>query len=150
MSTWFWFWLVLAVGFAVGEIFTMSFFLLPFSIGAAVATILAIFNLPAAWQWGAFLGVTALLLPTLRHFAERVTHEPPMKVAGDRLLGRRGVVVETVSAHSGRGSVRVDREEWRADAPGFEPLESGVQIEVVGVEGTHLIVKPAVAEGDEA
>ncbi|MBI5230928.1 MAG: NfeD family protein [Coriobacteriales bacterium] len=143
MSTWFWFWLILAVGFAIGEIFTTSFFLLPFSIGAAVAGVFAIFGLPAAWQWAAFLATTGLLLPILRHFSDRVTHEPPMKVAGDRLIGRRGVVVDAVSAHSGRGTVRVDREEWRADAPGFEPLESGVQIEVVGVEGTHLIVKPA-------
>jgi len=52
------------------------------------------------------------------------------------------VVVERLDNHAGVGRVRVEREEWRADAPGFEPLEAGTAVTVVRIEGTHLIVEP--------
>ncbi len=60
METWFWVWLVAAVVLSVAEIFTAGFFMLPFGIGAAVAAALAYFGLSVAWQWAAFIGVSAL------------------------------------------------------------------------------------------
>lgn len=144
MNIWFWVWVALAVILSVAEIFTAGFFLLPFGIGAAIAALLE-FVWPGSigWQWAAFVILSSLLLVVLRRFAERVTHEPPQKVAGDRLIGRSGVVIARLEPHSVVGMVRVDREEWRADAPGDEPLDPGTRITVVAVEGTHLVVKPA-------
>jgi membrane protein implicated in regulation of membrane protease activity len=142
-NVWLWVWVALAVILSVAEIFTAGFFLLPFGIGAAVAAVLElVWPGSIAWQWVAFIGVSSLLLVGLRRFASHVTHEPPVKVAGDRLLGRQGVVIERLEEHGHGGRVRVDREEWRADAPGLEPLEVGVRVEVMAVEGTHLVVRP--------
>lgn len=143
-NIWFWVWLALAVILSIAEIFTSGFFLLPFGIGAAVAAALEWFW-PGSinWQWAAFIGVSSLVLVALRRYANMLTHEPPMKVAGDRLIGKCGVVIEPLEEHTSRGRVRVEREEWRADAPGFEPMAEGERIEVVAVEGTHLVVKPA-------
>lgn len=144
MNIWIWVWIALAVILSVAEIFTAGFFLLPFGIGAAVAAVLE-FVAPGSigWQWAAFVGLSSLLLVVLRRFADRVTHEPPQKVGGDRLLEKRGVVIDAFSPPECRGRVRVEREEWQADAPGCGALQPGTEVVVVAVEGTHLIVKLA-------
>ncbi len=145
---WLWVWVALAVILAVAEMFTAGFFLLPFGIGAAVAAALEFFW-PGSitWQWVAFVGLSSLLLVGVRRFANRVTHEPPMKVAGDRLLGKTGIVIERLESGAGTGTVRVEREEWRAEAPGYGTLEVGSEIEVVSVVGTRLVVKPSKTPG---
>jgi membrane protein implicated in regulation of membrane protease activity len=149
MHPWFWVWLILAVVCSVAEIFTGGFFLLPFGLGAACAALLDWLGVGIGWQWTAFIGVSALLLLVLRRFAESVTHEPPQRVAGDRLIGKHGVVTTELEAHSSNGLVTVERESWRADAPGNEPLAPGTRVRVVRVEGAHLIVEPAVGDDDE-
>lgn len=147
MNIWLWVWVALAVILSVAEIFTAGFFLLPFGIGAGIAALLE-FVWPGSigWQWAAFVGLSSLLLVVLRRFADRVTHEPPQKVAGDRLLGRVGVVLAPLEPHGARGMVRVDREEWRADHHGNQTIPEGARVTVVAVEGTHLVVEPVADE----
>ena len=144
MNIWFWVWVALAAILSVAEIFTAGFFLLPFGIGAAVAALFE-FIWPGSigWQWGAFVVLSSLMLVVLRRFAERITHEPPQKVAGDRLLGRVGVALSPLEPDGGLGMVRVDREEWRADHHGSTTLPQGARVKVVAVVGTHLVVEPA-------
>jgi membrane protein implicated in regulation of membrane protease activity len=146
MNIWFWVWVALAVILLIAEIFTAGFFMLPFGIGAAVAAALE-YLAPGSigWQWAAFVGVSSALLIVLRRFADRITHEPPQKVAADRLLGRTGVVLSDLESNNARGMVRVDREEWRADHRGEGTLPAGARVTVVSVEGTHLIVEPAAS-----
>lgn len=147
VNIWFWVWVALAVILSVAEIFTAGFFLLPFGIGAAVAAALEFFA-PGSigWQWTAFVGISSLMLVVLRRFADRVTHEPPQKVAGDRLLGRVGVVLSDIERDGAGGMVRVDREEWRASHRGAEVLPAGARVTVLAVEGTRLIVEPAAGD----
>lgn len=149
MELWFWVWLVSAVVLSVAEMFTAGFFMLPFGIGAAIAAVLAYFEVALVWQWVAFVGLSSLLLFTLRRFSDRMTHEAPMKVAGDRLIGRIGVTTEDIDPSSGTGRVRVDREEWRADASGDISIPMGSSISVIAVEGAHLVVEPAPAKTTE-
>ena len=96
MDMWFWIWLVLAAVLIVGEMLTAGFFLLPFGIGAALAALLNWLGVALAWQWAAFLVASAVLLLSLRKFADRVTHEPPEKVGVDRLVGKQAVVIEAI------------------------------------------------------
>lgn len=143
MEMWFWVWLGLAAVLIVAEIFTAGFFMLPFGLGAAVAAGLAYINVPLVWQWLTFLAVSAALLLGLRRFADHVTHEPPEKVGVDRLIGKQGVVIEEVEPGDGSGRVRIQREEWRADASGTEHIAVGARVVVERISGTHLIVSPA-------
>ena len=148
-NIWFWVWLALAVILSLGEIFTAGFLLLPFGIGAAVAALLEwFFPGSIAWQWAAFIGISSILMIFLRRFATRVTPDSSVGIAGNRLLGKQGVVLRRLDAETS-GMVRVQREEWRADAPGYEPLEEGAMVEVVAVEGTHLLVRPVVEATSE-
>lgn len=147
---WFWLWLAAAVVLSVAEIFTAGFFLLPFGIGAAVAAVLAFFDVPIVWHWVAFIGVSVLMLVVLRRFADRVTHESPRKVAGDRLIGQEGSVIEKIDNHLNTGRVLVNREEWLADSIGDAIIEFGARIRVMRVEGAHLVVEPAETDPDES
>lgn len=142
MDAWFWVWVGLAAVLSVAEIFTGGFFLLPFGLGAAVAAVANYAGAGIGWQWVTFVGSSAILLLALRHYSDRLTKESPQGVGADRLIGKCGVVTETLDHHAGHGMVRVQREQWRADAPGFEPVPEGTNVTVVRLEGAHLIVRP--------
>lgn len=141
MEIWFWVWLALAVILSIAEIFTGGFFLLPFGVGAAVAALLEYLNVDIVWQWVAFLGISFVMLVLLRRLSDRITHEPPQRMGADRLIGKEGVVIERLVPHSPRGQVRVEREEWRAETPDDSEIAEGARVNVVAVDGTHLVVE---------
>ena len=141
-----WLWMGLAAIFAVGEIFTEGFFLLWFAIGAAVAGVLAILGLGGVWQWAAFVVVSGVLLAVSRRFAERFTSKQPPGIGADRFIGKRGLVLEEIDEVKNTGRARIDKEEWRADSDTGETIPVGARIEVVRLEGTHLVVRPLKEE----
>lgn len=145
---WLWAWIILAALLFVGEMFTAGLFMLPFAIGASAAAVLEFFGIGPVWQWIAFIGVSAVAFLAFRKVAERLTHEPPVKTGVDRLIGKRGLVTEELVPDSPIGQVRIEREDWRADAPGPGVVPVGTSVVVDGVEGAHLLVHP-VADRDD-
>ncbi|MBE0477041.1 MAG: NfeD family protein [Coriobacteriia bacterium] len=148
VQPWFWVWVALSAILFVAEIFTAGFFMLPFAVGAAVAALLEFLGVSVGWQWVAFIGVSSVLLISLRRFALAVTRESPERTGVDRLIGQTGVVIEDLDPGCLRGRVRVASEEWRADAPDCEAMPAGTRVVVERIEGTRLIVTPA--EGGSA
>jgi membrane protein implicated in regulation of membrane protease activity len=140
MEIWFWFWVGLAVFLFVGEMFTAGFFMLPLGLGAVAAAVLHLFGLALIWQWTAFLAVSAVAFVLLRGFADRMTHEPTTKMGADRLIGKTGMVIEDLTPDSAVGRIRIEREEWRADATTNGVIPAGTRVKVEGIEGTHLVV----------
>ncbi len=145
-NPWFWVWVMLAAILLIAEIFTVTFFLLPFAIGAAAAAVLEYLGVSVGWQWIAFIVVSASLLVILRRYGDRITHEPPVRTGVDRLLGKRGVVIEQVTSHTSEGRVRIEREEWRADSVDGSMLPVGTAVTVERIDGTHLVVRAAEDE----
>lgn len=141
-----WLWMGLAAIFAVGEIFTEGFFLLWFAIGAAVAGVLAILGVGGVWQWAAFVLVSGVLLAVSRRFAERFTSKQPPGIGADRFIGKKGLVLEEIDEIKNTGRARIDKEEWRADSDSDETIPVGARVEVVRLEGTHLVVRPVREE----
>lgn len=141
MDIWFWIWLASAVLFLVAEMFTAGFFLLPFGLGAGITAALAYFGVGIGWQWIAFVGISVLLLIVFRRFAEHITHEPPQQVAGDRLNGQEGVVLERIDPQANTGRVRVRREEWVAESLNQCVIEAGARVRAVRMAGVHLVVE---------
>jgi membrane protein implicated in regulation of membrane protease activity len=142
-----WLWMVLAAILVVGEIFTAGFFLLWFGIGAAVAGILALIGLGPAWQWGSFVVVSGVLFGVSRRFAERFSAKQPPGIGADRLIGKTGVVLEDIDNTSNTGRVRLDKEEWRAESATGENIATGSRVEVVRLDGTHVVVT-VLGEGE--
>ena len=135
-----WFWTVLAVVAGIAEIFTAGFFLLPISIGAIGAAILAWLDVDPVAQWLVFFGVTAIAFGYLRRFA----HDQDaiqQRVGANRWVGARGIVIETIDPDHSQGMVRVDGEEWRATTPSGVII-AGTKVAVREVTGSRMVVVP--------
>jgi membrane protein implicated in regulation of membrane protease activity len=134
-------WMIIAALFVVGEIFTAGFFLLWFGIGAAVAGVLALFGLGYIWQLGAFVLVSGVLFVVSRRFADKFTKKQPPGIGADRVIGKRGIVLEEIDNTKNTGRVRLKKEEWLAGSETGEVIPVGNQVEAIRLDGTHLVVK---------
>jgi len=139
MEVMFWIWVILAAVLLVGELFTASFFLLPFALGAAAAAVVNVFGGNLALQWCVFIVASVAILAVVRPLAKKITSKETLKAGVDRLVGMKGIVTESESGSSIR--VRVDREDWNASTEDASLPPADTKIEVVSVSGTHLVVK---------
>jgi membrane protein implicated in regulation of membrane protease activity len=136
---WFWIWLVLAAALCIGEMFTLSFFLLPFAIGAAVSAIAHILGADLLVQWILFVAVSVLALIALRPVVKRITKNVDGRTGAERLIGSVGEVIEG-DAPQGLVRIRVEREEWNASVEDGSQLAIGTPVVVHKIDGTRLIV----------
>jgi membrane protein implicated in regulation of membrane protease activity len=139
---WRWVWIIATAVFTVGELSSPgSFFLLPFAIGAAVATVLAFLDVSVVIEWVVFLGVSLAAFAALRPVAHRLNRSvDDTGVGARRLLGAYAMVLRDIPAGGDVGLVRVDREEWRAQSTDGAAIPSGTAVRVADVQGTRVIV----------
>lgn len=139
---WQWIWMFAAGTFFVGEMVTAgSFFLLPFALGAGVATILAFADVSITGQWFAFVGVSLGSFLAMRPLAKRFNSQGHVDgIGAKRLVGVQGTVLNEIEGGTHLGMVRVEREEWRAQSATGAPLAPETTIYVSEVEGTRVIV----------
>lgn len=144
-ESWRWIWLAAAAVFALGELAAPgTFFLLPFAIGAAVACILAFAGAPVAVELAAFIAVSLVSLVGFRSMARRLDRtEPTDGIGSKRLIGQPAKVIEAIDGPNDLGTVRVDREEWRAESGDGAAIPVGTPVKVVEVRGTRVVVFPA-------
>lgn len=106
--------------------------------GVAVAALHRWFGVPlplALLLLAVFVAKDFVLYPFLRR-----SYEQPAGTELERLIGERGIAVETLAP---AGFVRVRGELWRAAVrPGVE-LPRGAPVEVESTDGWTLVVKPA-------
>jgi membrane protein implicated in regulation of membrane protease activity len=145
---WRWIWLVATVGFLIGEMATPgSFFMLPFALGAGVATILAFLDVNLAVQWGVFVGISVASFAALRPLARRLDVDAPTQgIGAKRLIGEIGTIIEALDGAGDHGMVRIHREEWRAESVDGSPIADGVRVRVVEIRGTRVVVWPVDAD----
>ena len=136
-----WGWIVVAVFFFLTEIFTAGFVLLCFGIGALGAALVAFLGAGLAWQIVVFIVVSAAAVVLARPFADRISRPGVQPIAGNRMVGKWGVILQTVDPLAGTGMVRVESERWRAESMDGGQLEVGEVVKIVGVEGVRLQVR---------
>lgn len=143
-----WVWTIMAVAFFLAEIFTAGFVLACFGVGATAAAALAWLGFGPAAQLGTFVVTSIAAIFVSRPFAERVAPAQHPGVGADRAVGGTARVVERIDPAEGRGRVRFEAEEWRADSATGAPIDEDAVVEVVSVSGTRLRVRPAAAAED--
>lgn len=136
-----WIWVIIGVIFIIGEIFTAGFFLIWFGIAAILAGVIAFFELSVIWQGVAFVIISAILLAGTRRLAERYTKKQPPGVGADRLIGKVGVALEEIDNDKNTGRVRIDEEQWRAESLEGDIITKDSNVQVIKLEGTHVVVK---------
>jgi membrane protein implicated in regulation of membrane protease activity len=139
MEEWVW-WMAAAGALAVGEIFTLSFFLGPISVAAVTAAIVALAGAGLAIQWIVFIAVSLASLAVLRPIAKRHLRTPAQIRTGTAaLVGGQAVVLERVDRDGGQ--VKLAGEVWTARAYAEdETFEPGARVEVLKIDGATALV----------
>ena len=132
--------LVAAVVLSALEIVAPGFVLLPFGLGAAVAALAGALGAGVAVQIVVFLLASFAFFLGLRPLSRRLNAVGPSGIGAERLLGATGTVLEAIEPND-VGLVRIDREEWRAEADVAAELVAGTPVEVVEVRGTRVVVR---------
>jgi membrane protein implicated in regulation of membrane protease activity len=135
-------WLVVACIFGAGELHTGGFFLAPFAVGAAAATVLSLAGVPTLAAAIVFLAASALVLLTLRPVAMRHRRLPPsIRTGAAALVGRPAMVIERIANNEGVGCVKIDGEVWTARSyDEDEVIDAGERVEVVEIRGATALV----------
>ena len=143
-DTWRWIWLVVAALLGVAEAATpVAFGFLPLALAAAVAALLAFAGVSLGFEWLAFVAAGVVAYAALFPIGRRAalgTGESS-KVGAERWIGRQAVVTSAIPAR-GVGSVRLDREEWRAESGTDTPIPTDSLVLVTRLDGTRLVVVP--------
>ncbi len=134
-------WMILGAILLIGEMLTVGFFLLWFSVGAFLAGAIALLGLSRFWQLLVFVVVSGVLFAISRKFAEKVTSSQPLGIGANRILGKEGIVLEEINNSQNTGKVRIDQDEWRADSDDGSIIPPGKRVKIIRVKGAHLVVE---------
>lgn len=135
-------WLIMAVALGIAEILTTTLAFGLIAVAALVGAVTAAVGGDVGVQLGAFIVASAAGLGIVRPVAVRhIKQPPPLKTGTAALVGKTALVLEEVSAHSGR--VRIGGEEWSA-RPYDETLvlPAGSTVDVLKIEGVTALVYP--------
>jgi membrane protein implicated in regulation of membrane protease activity len=133
-------WLIAAALLAVGEIFTLGFFLGPVAVAALLASIVALVGGALAIQWIVFILTAVASIAVLRPVARKHLRTPAQLRTGvAALVGSRALVLERVDADG--GTVKIGGEVWSArpydEDHVFEP---GTRVDVLKIDGATALV----------
>ncbi|MGH3147393.1 MAG: NfeD family protein [Rubrobacter sp.] len=137
------FWAVLAALAFVGELLTVSFFLLFFSLGAVVGLIAALLGAGTMIQAIGFVAASILSMVVLRPaLLNRLSLRGSEGYAGHRgITGESAVVTKEIEA-GGKGMVRVGTGEfWTARSlHPDEKIARGTRVKVLDTDGLTALV----------
>ena len=134
-------WTIVAVGLAVGEIFTPGLFILgPVALAAVAAGIISLIGAGAIAQVIVFIAGSVASIALIRPVAKAHLRVPAaLRTGTAALTGAKAVVLQRVDADGGR--VRIGGEEWSARAyMEGQVFEPGMRVEVVKIEGATALV----------
>jgi membrane protein implicated in regulation of membrane protease activity len=139
MDEWVW-WMIAAGALAVGEIFTMSFFLGPIAIAAVLAAIVSLVGGGLTASWVVFIVASLASVLVLRPVARRHLRTPPrIRTGTAALVGGPATVLERVD--SSGGLVKIGGDVWSARAYDEDAsYEPGARVEVMQIDGATALV----------
>lgn len=140
MDEWVW-WLIAGVLLAIAELFTGTFVLLMFVVGALAATGAAALGGHLAVQVLVFAVVSSLGLVAVRPAIRNRLHASadPAQMGLEAIEGSEGLVLEQVDAD--RGLVKVGGEMWSARSyDATQVIAPGERVRVIEVKGATALV----------
>lgn len=134
-------WIVIGIALAVAEVFTMTFVLLMFGLGALLAAGAAAVGAPVWAQLIAFgigSGLSLLLLrPVLTK--HRLGRAGAIAVGVEAIEGSDAMVLRTVTADT--GMIKIGGEIWTARAyDATQVIEAGEHVQVMKIDGATALV----------
>jgi len=143
-------WLILGAVLIIAEIFTLSFVLLWFGVGALAAAFAGFLGAGAGWQFLIFFVVSIALTAMSRTIFARYLPQPDadtLKSGVDSLPGQVGTVTTASKGALQEGAVKVFGSTWTAfPEDGEAELTEGEKVEVVRVKGSSIYVRRVTRE----
>jgi len=135
-------WLIVAAVLGVAELLTTTLAFGLIAVAAVVAAVLGAFHLGLGFQLAAFVIASGAGLGFVRPIAMRHLKQPPaLRTGTAALVGRAAIVLEEVTAHSGR--VRIGGEEWSSRAyDESQVIPVGAKVDVMQIDGATALVYP--------
>lgn len=134
-------WLIIALILLIVELFTATFGVICFSLGALFAGILAYFTLPTWSQLLVFSIISFVAFSFIRPIIVKflLKKKDEVKTNADAIIGRQAIVVEEISLDKNTGRVKIDGDEWKAVSD--EVLTVGQKVVVIERNSIVLSVK---------
>lgn len=146
------FWAVLAAVAFVGELLSVSFFLLFFALGALVGLVMASLGLGLVAQAMGFVAASVLSMAVLRPaLMHRISFRGSERYVGrGSITGKSGIVTDAIEP-GGSGTVRIGSGEfWTARAVYPEQgIEPGTRVRVLDTDGITALVEAVGIERGE-
>ena len=133
-------WLIISGICLIIESFTLGFFVFWFSIGAIFALITSLFTTNIIIQSTVFVITSTLLLLLTKPLIKKFVKTPKTKPTNVySIIGKEGIVLETIDSINGTGKVKVNGELWSAISD--SNIEKDEKIKVISVNGVKLKVE---------
>jgi len=135
-------WMILGFILLIAEMFTASFFIMWFGVSA-------LFTALVSWLWidsftlqlVIFAGVSFLLVLFTRKLANKMSGEPSRKITQDEIIGKTGIVTETILSDNSKGLVKMNGQIWRAVSEKGTEIERGKKVVVKRLYGVKIYVE---------
>ena len=135
------FWLIVAGICLVIEIATVGFLVFWFGIGALFAMITSFFTDNLIIQTVVFILSSTVLLFFTRPFVNKFSPKEKVKTNALSIIGKKGIVTQTINPITGEGQVKVGSEVWSAKSYEDVKIEKGLEVEVLDIDGVKAVVR---------
>lgn len=136
-----WIWIVILVATLLLEVETAgSLVSIWFSLGALVALFVFWLGGPLPLQVVVFITVAVACLFALRPLVSHYFRGNVVPTNQDRIIGAQATLTTPITS-TNWGQLKVFGSVWSAQSIDKKPIEAGVLVEVVAIEGAKLIVK---------
>ena len=141
----FWFWVIVAIAFAVVEILTVAFFAVFITIGALGAAVASLLGFNLLVQ-AIVLGVVGVVgIAAARPFLVQRLHIGSHRLlsGADSMVGHQGVLSEAIVGGGHPGHLLISGESWPAVTEDASSVPAQTAVVVTAVRGSTLIVRVA-------
>ncbi len=140
------FWLILAVAFAVVELATPQLVSIWFCAGSLIAMVCSILGADLWLQIAVCILSSLILLAATRPLYRKYVKPHVVPTNSDALIGKIAVTMSTVGGMNEAGQVRVGGQVWSAVSESGGTIPEGTNVVINGISGVHLLVGAVDAE----
>ena len=137
-------WLIVAGVCFVFEIFTVGFLIFWLAIGALIAMVASFFVDNVVIQTAIFVVSSAILIFATRPFVKKFAKndKDDVKTNAYSIIGKTGVVMQSIDSLNATGLIKVDGEVWSASTDKDVSIPKGAEVKVKEIKGVKAIVTP--------
>lgn len=135
-------WLAAAVIFVLVEAGTMGLTSIWFAFGSLAALLLALLGCSIPVQAAGFLLAAGALLLMIRPLTQKHFRIGREKTNADRIIGMKGIVLQTIDNQAATGQVRVAGQVWTARSENPDvTFPEGAEVTIQAISGVKVLVK---------